>query len=101
VKGGERERERERERHRVYWGFPEMPIRGLKRSLHCSHSNLSSRLHASCHLAKVSMEGLLNPQKHQRERERERERCKGEKKRRKEAPDLKPGALLLSLSTKC
>jgi hypothetical protein len=36
---GQGRREGERERCRVDWGFPAMPIRGLKKSLHCSCSN--------------------------------------------------------------
>jgi hypothetical protein len=39
-----------------------------------SEGQLSSRSHTSCHLAKVSLEGLLNPLNRERERERERER---------------------------
>jgi hypothetical protein len=66
----------------VDWSFLAMPIRGLKRSLHRSYSNEAAkavpfqratelRSSTGCHLAKVSLEGLLNPQNCQRERERE------------------------------
>jgi hypothetical protein len=56
----------------VDWSFLAMPIRGLKRSLHRSYSNEAAkavpfqratelRSSTGCHLAKVSLEGLLNP----------------------------------------
>jgi hypothetical protein len=50
----------------------------------------------------VNLEGLSNPQNHQRERGREREReIKSEKKGGKEDLDLKLGALLPDFGNKC
>jgi hypothetical protein len=89
-------------------GFPAMPIRDLKRFLHCSCSNEAARAIPFRRTTELQVEywppssqseprGLTESLK-QRERERERER---EKKGGKEAAlDLKL-SLLLGFSTKC